>query len=325
MGFDDDKAAILDVLRAETEAFLLRDLEALASHWVHAPYARRMTSVANLGSQVFEGWDAIKENYRLLMVQFPDKHAIERMHWERMNVVISGDVAWVTYDQVGKLADDKFEMGGLIHELKILQRIDGRWKIACLSNMQRSIDHEACPLIEVDSDRSVLWMNGPAHEQLTGEAMLLISGNKLRSRDRKFDGDLQEAITWAAGRVGAHWTVEPLGRPARAVILGENENAAPQFCWVLLEDGKILVSFNNRRQLSQRIAMAQAIYGLSTVQAQVAELIAEGHDPSFAAEKLGIGITTVRTHLKRIFDRTGARSQSALVGKLLSAETPTAR
>jgi DNA-binding CsgD family transcriptional regulator len=54
-------------------------------------------------------------------------------------------------------------------------------------------------------------------------------------------------------------------------------------------------------------------------------LIAQGNDLTQAAERLGVSVNTVRTHLQRMFDRTGARSQSALVGILLSAEAPTSR
>jgi ketosteroid isomerase-like protein len=118
---EDDKTAILAVVKAETEAFLQRDLEALSSYWVHAPYSRRMVSVANLGTHVFMGWDEIRENYRNLIALLTDKQPISRISWEHVNVVVSGDMAFVTYDQVGELGDDKFMMGGVIHELKIFQ------------------------------------------------------------------------------------------------------------------------------------------------------------------------------------------------------------
>ena len=56
-----------------------------------------------------------------------------------------------------------------------------------------------------------------------------------------------------------------------------------------------------------------------------AVLLALGHDPAAASEKLGVTVNTIRTHLKRMFDRTGTHSQSALVSTLLSAEAPTGR
>jgi len=247
------------------------------------------------------------------------------MHWERMNIVVSGDAAWATYDQVGDKGKDSFEMGGTLHELKIFERVNGHWKMSCIVVMQRAVDHAVIPLIEIDGDKSVLWMNGQAHEQISSHPFLMISGNRLRAKNRKHDITFQEAVDWASGYVRAHWTQEPLSRLAKAVILGESDDAAPQFCWVLVEDGKILVSFNDEQLVRRRIAIAQNIYELTTAQTRLAQLIAEGHELAAASEKLGVSINTVRTHLQRLFDKTGARSQSTLIRVLLSTEAPTSR
>jgi DNA-binding CsgD family transcriptional regulator len=86
-----------------------------------------------------------------------------------------------------------------------------------------------------------------------------------------------------------------------------------------------LISFNDAQLVTSRIDQAAAIYGLTEVQTHLARLLAQGRDPAAAAEVLDVSINTVRTHIQRMFDKTGARSQSALVGLLLSAEAPTAK
>ena len=48
-------------------------------------------------------------------------------------------------------------------------------------------------------------------------------------------------------------------------------------------------------------------------EARVFDLIARGLTPAEAAEKLGVGVSTVRTHLLHIFDKTGLRRQADLV------------
>jgi SnoaL-like domain len=157
---DEDKAAILAVIKAETAAFMRKDIAGLAEHWIHSPEARRIAYVANLGLQVFEGWDAIKENYIHLIAQFPDIQPETRVHSERMNLVVIGDVAWANYDQIGNKTtfDDKFELGGKMHEIKIFHRIAGQWKMACIIVIQCSVEHVSAPLIEISADRHVLWM-----------------------------------------------------------------------------------------------------------------------------------------------------------------------
>ncbi len=325
MSEDEDKAAILAVLEADTAAYLRRDPDAIAELWVHSPQARRMFSYAHLGVKVYEGWDAIDAHHRSVIKQLPESYAATRVHRERMNVVVNGDMAWVTHDQIGDKTGDSCELAGTQHELKIFQRMEGQWKIICIVVLQRAMDHETCPLIEVAPDKTVIWMNAHAHEQIASHPALIISGGRLAGAQPQPRSRLQDAIDWAGRQWQTHLPPSPPSRPARAVILGEDGDAAPVFCWVLVEDGKILVSFNDEQLLKRRIAIAQGIYGLSAAQAQLATLVAQGIDLAAAAEKLGVTVNTVRTHLKRMFDRTGAHSQSALVSILLSAEAPTGR
>jgi ketosteroid isomerase-like protein len=313
MSTDDDKAAVLAVLNAENAAFMRRDLDAWAEHWVHSPHSRFMSSHAFRGSRVLEGWDAIRAFIELGVREIAESYDETRVHLERMNVVVNGDTAWATYDQVGEGTGDNFYLVGTYHQLQIFQRIDAQWKIACIAVMHRATDHEICPLIEVAPDKRVLWMNGAAHEQMANHPALIITGGRLRARNRSHEARLQEVVDWANQLSQRASPPTPAGRLARAVVLGEDDNAVPVICWALVEDGKILVSFNDDQMVKRRVAVAQGVYGLSTAQTQVAHLLAQGHDLSLAAEKLGVTVNT------------GAHSQSALVGLLLSAEVPTSR
>jgi DNA-binding CsgD family transcriptional regulator len=90
----------------------------------------------------------------------------------------------------------------------------------------------------------------------------------------------------------------------------------------VLEDGKALVSFDNAHMVAHRIERAAAIYGLSPAQVRLARLIVDGHDLASASEILEVSVNTLKTHLQRMFDRAGVRGQAALVGALLSVETP---
>ncbi|MGZ2405930.1 DNA-binding CsgD family transcriptional regulator [Rhizobium ruizarguesonis] len=67
---------------------------------------------------------------------------------------------------------------------------------------------------------------------------------------------------------------------------------------------------------------ATRVIGLSQAQTRLARLIVDGHDLAAASELLGAGVNTLRTQLRRIFDKTGVRSQAALVRTLLSAGAP---
>ena len=187
--------------------------------------------------------------------------------------------------------------------------------------MERTVEHETGPLIEVDSDGKVLWMNQPARERIRDHPALIVAAGRLRTRRRDCDaalGDTELGIPRAAIPRASQLAAEQAGRFFR-----ENEAAAPLYCWVVLEDGKALVSFDNVLMVTHRIEQAATIYGLSPAQVRLARLIVDGHDLAAASEIIEVSINTLKTHLQWMFDRTGTRCQAALIGALLSAETPT--
>src|SRR4051794_999657 len=115
-GMDEEaeKPAIMTVLRAETDAYMRRDFPALAQHWMHSPQARLMIAFASLGARVVEGWDAIAARLQSIMERLSQSHDIaERLNWEKVNIVLGADLAWVSYDQIGTDTGDDFEMAGL--------------------------------------------------------------------------------------------------------------------------------------------------------------------------------------------------------------------
>jgi DNA-binding CsgD family transcriptional regulator/PAS domain-containing protein len=67
--------------------------------------------------------------------------------------------------------------------------------------------------------------------------------------------------------------------------------------------------------------LLKKLFGLTPAEVRIVERITNGDTPEQAAETLGIGITTARTHLSSIFHKTDVKRQSELV-KLL-ANLPT--
>ncbi len=65
-------------------------------------------------------------------------------------------------------------------------------------------------------------------------------------------------------------------------------------------------------------ALLVRLYDLTAAEARTAMLLLQGHRVQEIADQLAVGTATTRTHLKRIFAKTGARTQSDLVRLLLS-------
>jgi DNA-binding CsgD family transcriptional regulator len=63
------------------------------------------------------------------------------------------------------------------------------------------------------------------------------------------------------------------------------------------------------------VALADT-FRLTRRESEIAAELARGHDLGTIAARLGLGLGTVRNHLKRMFDKTGTRSQPALVALL---------
>ena len=93
-------------------------------------------------------------------------------------------------------------------------------------------------------------------------------------------------------------------------------------CWVRVEGGLILVSFDDDEAVKQRLSAAAVIFRLSPAQVRLSQHIVDGHDLTQAAALLGIQANTARTQVQRVFAKTGVRSQPALVRVLLCAGAP---
>ena len=65
----------------------------------------------------------------------------------------------------------------------------------------------------------------------------------------------------------------------------------------------------------------QEKFGMTPAEARFAAEILKGDGIQAAADRLSISRATARTHLSRIFDKTGTRRQAELVGVLLSIKT----
>ena len=210
-----DKAAVMAVIRAETEAWLRRDFEALASHWVQSPQTRRMEAFTSLGVRVDEGWDVIAARLRKIVERFPEQQAFEeRVRWEKVNIVVDGNVAWMTFDQIGSDTGDDRK-----RQLRILHRIAGEWKIACMVMMESSVEEATSPLIEVDPDARILWMNRLARERIEGDAGLVNAGGRLRARRRERDAGLRDAVQMAFRELQSQRPLNVSPKQAWAVAL----------------------------------------------------------------------------------------------------------
>ena len=127
----DDKGAVMDVIERQAAAFWAKDFGRWADTWVHADYVRRVGWSPNGGVVSVEGWDAIGGAMRKLMADNPAPNPTPaKLIRDHVNIRMHGDLAWLTFDQHGAdTGDTRFDMPGLSHETRILERRHGTWKL----------------------------------------------------------------------------------------------------------------------------------------------------------------------------------------------------
>jgi DNA-binding CsgD family transcriptional regulator len=323
-----DRAAIIATLEAECAAYLAKDFPLYASFWVHEPYVRRWNWHADVGMVLNRGWEEDSRMIREGMQHYPEP-IIDDVRREWGDFVISGDLAWVTFEQYSAAQGDPFQITGHQHEMKVLQKRNGRWLIACSSSLKPRSEVARCPLVRVDGKGRVLWLNQSARLRLVDHPGLMLSAGRLRTRHRAADRALQTAIVLAAGSLGHQHMQAALHDKAATggalpVLADLGGEVATILCWVTPADGMVLVNFDDAMMLDQRILAAGVIFGLSPAQQRLARLLIDGHDLAAAASAQGVSVNTARTQLQRMFDKTGVHNQAALVRVLLSIAPPLA-
>jgi hypothetical protein len=111
-------------MKIETEAFLRRDFDALRRNWIDTKHSRFLISWPGVGARVYSGIDEIATMLSASVAESPPVEDVESSIDRRnVSVVVSGDFAWVTYDQASRRDDPDFILNGVQHELKIFQRV----------------------------------------------------------------------------------------------------------------------------------------------------------------------------------------------------------
>jgi DNA-binding CsgD family transcriptional regulator len=174
----------------------------------------------------------------------------------------------------------------------------------------------------VDKSGQVIWASPETLESIQKHPILTVSAGRVRARKQNWDRVLQRAITQAARYHGfyqlRHFEGETGGPFHYPAVLGETDDGGIAVIHVLVRDGVTYLQFDGTRFIDRRLSIAQAVFGLSDGQRRVAHHVADGLGPKGAADALEISINTARTHLTRLYEKTGVNSQAALVRILLS-------
>lgn len=160
----------------------------------------------------------------------------------------------------------------------------------------------------------------PAAERLAIEGRWLrMRGGRLSARH---DTDTVQLLTAlgaaAAARKGG-------GEPPRAFVVRDESGLDPLLVEVSAIPGEhafrfdavaLLIARSPRGAEVRSAETARALYGLTATEAIVAAKLVSGLGPQAVAEQIGVSVGTVRSHIRRIFEKARVNSQLELVAAI---------
>lgn len=161
-----------------------------------------------------------------------------------------------------------------------------------------------------DGQGNVLHANHPARLTLTNEHPLALVGGRLRARDGRDLAPLHDALQAAAQR---QWR--------RLLTLGHD--AAPQVVAVVPVGDQIAAVVLGKTQVCAQLSIQcfARSHALTPAETRVLAALGAGAAPAEIATHQGVKLSTVRTQIGAIRDKTGVSSITALV-RLVAALPP---
>ena len=193
---------------------------------------------------------------------------------------------------------------------------------------RQALDHLAVAVVLTGANGSILHANGAAQQMFSAQGPILSRHGLLQAQNTAVVLALQEAIASAASAdasIGSRGIGLPISAPGQppavAYILPLTEGTAraafrPACAAVFVS------TTTSASPLPE--AVLTTLFDLTPAEARVLLRIGSGLSASRSAVSLGIGENTLKTHLNRIFAKTGTRRQADLVKLISDIGTPLA-
>jgi DNA-binding CsgD family transcriptional regulator len=190
--------------------------------------------------------------------------------------------------------------------------------------MDGGLSRRSVGLILTKADGMIADTNGFADDLLTKADGLTSRFGKLvidkkREQDRLeilINGAVGITLTHAHSGGGFLNVSRPSGREPYKVLV----TPAPEAMPFLEKQGTAAAIYilDPEKDVELNLRELQELFGLTFAESNVAASIVKGMDVNETAAALNITRNTVRTHLKRVFEKSGTKRQSQLVLKILS-------
>ncbi|MBY6240264.1 hypothetical protein [Methylosinus sp. Sm6] len=187
------------------------------------------------------------------------------------------------------------------------------------------VEHWRRGCVMISRDGKILYANHAAREIAAAGDGLGLDRRGLRASV----GSANAALLRLIGRACRSDTDEPrcggrvaVSRPSgrRPYLVQILPLGAARAVSLALPATAVAIIIDSEREVRLSRGDLRDLYGLTESEAEVAIRALEGRGLQFVADDMRIGLSTARTHLKRVFDKTGARRQAELVRLLMEFE-----
>jgi len=179
-------------------------------------------------------------------------------------------------------------------------------------------------LIITAPGREIVHINSAAERILRSNDGLRIRNGRIEAEAPRVDAQLQRnihrALTLNGSDVwgGSLLCARPSGRGpyiVHVMPIDQTTFASPH-------SGRagIIIIVDPEHESHSPAALLRHLYGLTRTEATIALLVTRGQGLKPIADELSLSVTTVKTHLQHVFDKTGARRQAELVRLLLTLD-----
>ena len=186
-----------------------------------------------------------------------------------------------------------------------------------------ALDELSLVILIVDRNLQLAYANAAADDLLADSRSLLgLLGGRLCIRARSGQNSLKDLVAKAG---------EPSGVQSQMLLRGRGGDERDlSLCVTPLSPAYALPGRMNDVMIVARpvepanggLAAARQMFDLTEAEAKLALGLASGLSLAELARQQGIRITTARTHLARVFWKTGTRQQSQVAALLRAAELP---
>lgn len=198
------------------------------------------------------------------------------------------------------------------------------------SVFRHALDQLSAPVILVDAQCKILYANASAHSMLESGQLVRANGGVFSPTNPLMRAALADAVLRAAGQAGdlgsrgmgipvAGMAYQAAGAAAVAYLLPLKHSAIRSAFSPAVAAIFIATALSHHAPPAGVLA---CVFDLTPSEARVMQMVGVGCSTAATAAELGVSETTVKTHLAKVYSKTGVTRQAQLVQLVSSLSSP---